>query len=106
MEAVSLVPGDVVLLVALVQVLHALTFGAMHLGAMRVLAGMPLHQAATAQTLHASVGVGLAFGVLTFGSGQLYARAGGQAFWAMAALCALAVPLALALRPALARRAG
>ncbi len=86
------------------QLLHAATFGAMHLAAMRVLAGMPLHQAATAQTLHASVGVGLAFGMLTFGSGLLYARAGGQAFWAMAVLCALAVPLALALRGALARR--
>ena len=43
------------------------------------------------------MGVGLAFGVLTFASGQLYARADGQAFWAMAGLCALAVPLALAL---------
>ncbi len=91
---------------ALAQLLHAATFGAMHLAAMRVLAGMPLHLAATAQTLHASAGVGLAFGVLTFGSGLLFARAGGQAFWAMMVLCALALPLAWALRGALARRPG
>ena len=90
---------------AAVQLLHAATFGAMHLAAMRVLAGMPAHQAATAQTLHASVGVGLAFGVLTFASGQFFTYAGGRAFWAMAGLCALAVPLALALRGALAQRA-
>ena len=89
---------------AAVQLLHAATFGAMHLGAMRVLSGMPAGQAATAQTLHASLGVGLAFGVLTFASGQLYARAGGTAFWAMVGLCLLAMPLALLLRSAMRRR--
>lgn len=92
------------LVLALVQPLHAATFGCMHLGAMRVLAGMPPGQAATAQTLHASLGVGLTMGVLTFGCGPLYAWAGGAGFWAMAALCALALPLAVLLRGALARR--
>jgi PPP family 3-phenylpropionic acid transporter len=86
------------------QLLHALTFGAMHLGAMRVLGGMPPAQAATAQTLHASLGVGLASGLLTLGSGPLYAAFGGAGFWAMAGLCALALPLAMLLRGALRRR--
>lgn len=88
----------------LVQLLHALTFGAMHLGAMRVLGGMPQSLAATAQTLHASAGVGLAMGLLTFASGPLYQKLGGQAFWAMAALCVLSLPLAYQLREGLARR--
>ncbi|MCB4822688.1 MFS transporter [Roseicella aerolata] len=90
---------------AAVQLLHAVTFGAQHLAAMRVLGGMPPAQAATAQTLHASLGVGLASGLLTFASGPLYAAWGGQGFWAMAALCALALPLAWRLKRAL-RAAG
>jgi MFS transporter, PPP family, 3-phenylpropionic acid transporter len=79
---------------ALTQLLHAATFGMMHLAAMRVLVGLPAHLAATAQTLHASLGVGLTMGVLTLLSGPLYAAYGAQGFLAMAALCALAVPLA------------
>jgi PPP family 3-phenylpropionic acid transporter len=90
---------------AAVQLLHAVTFGAQHLAAMRVLGGMPSAQAATAQTLHASLGVGLASGLLTYASGPLYAAWGGQGFWAMAALCALALPLAWRLKGAL-RTAG
>ncbi|MDO9710292.1 MFS transporter [Paracraurococcus lichenis] len=78
---------------AAVQLLHALTFGAQHLAAMRVLSGLPPAQAATAQTLHSSLGVGLASGLLTYASGPLYAAWGGQGFWAMAGLCALALPL-------------
>ena len=90
---------------AAVQVLHSITFGAQHLGAMRVLATLPPGQAATAQTLHSSLGTGLAMGVLTLLSGPLYARFGGDGFWAMAALCAAALPVALVgLRAALARR--
>ncbi len=89
---------------AAVQVLHSITFGAQHLGAMRVLAGMPAGQAATAQTLHSSLGTGLAMGVLTLLSGPLYARLGGDGFWAMAGLCAAALPVVLGLRAALGRR--
>ncbi len=89
---------------AAVQVLHALTFGAQHLGAMRVLATLPPGQAATAQTLHSSLGTGLAMGLLTLLSGTLYDRLGGDGFWAMAVLCAAALPAALGLRAALARR--
>ncbi|MCK8785261.1 MFS transporter [Roseomonas sp. NAR14] len=83
----------------LAQALHGLTFGAQHLAAMRLLAGgVPAPLAATAQTLHASLGVGLASGVLTLLCGPLYAWLGGGAFWAMAALCAAAVPAALGVR--------
>ena len=89
---------------ATVQLLHAITFGAQHLGAMRVLATLPPGQAATAQTLHSSLGTGLAMGVLTLLSGPLYQRFGGDAFWAMAGLCAAALPLVPGLRRALAPR--
>ena len=71
---------------------------------MRVLASLPPGQAATAQTLHSSLGTGLAMGVLTLLSGPLYARFGGDGFWAMAALCAAALPVVLGLRAALRRR--
>lgn len=81
-----------------VQALHALTFGAMHLAAMRVLARQPPGRAATAQTLHASLGGGLASGLLMLAAGPLYAAAGGTGFWVMAGLCALALPATLGLR--------
>ncbi len=93
---------------AAVQLLHAATFGAQHLAAMRVLMRIvpaPM-AAATAQTLHASLGVGLASGALMLASGPLYAALGGAAFWAMAGLCAAALPAAWRLRRALPSRAG
>ncbi|MBX6376178.1 MAG: hypothetical protein IRZ13_18365, partial [Acetobacteraceae bacterium] len=62
----------------------------------------PPRRGATAQTLHASLGVGLASGVLMLASGPLYAALGGAAFWAMAGLCAAAVPVAWRLRVVLA----
>ena len=82
----------------LAQSLHALTFGAMHLAAIRALGVLPAGLGARAQTLHASLGVGLASGVLMLASGPLYGALGGHAFWAMAALCGLGVVAGLRLR--------
>ena len=45
-----------------------------------------------------AVGVGAATALLTVVSGALYARLDAQAFWIMAALCALALPLSWKLR--------
>jgi PPP family 3-phenylpropionic acid transporter len=84
---------------AFAQLLHAATFGAQHLAAMRVLVRVvPPRQAATAQTLHAALGAGLPMGLLMLAGGPLYAALGGSAFWAMAALCALAIPASAGLR--------
>ncbi len=84
---------------AFAQLLHGLTFGAQYLASMRLLMALvPAGQAATAQSLHASLGVGLATGVLTLLSGPFYAAFGGGVFWVMALLCALAVPVAVGLR--------
>ena len=44
--------------------------------------------------------LGAAGTVLTFASGSLYGALGAGAFWAMAALCAAALPFALAVRRA------
>ena len=83
----------------LVQPLHGLTFAAQHLAAMAVLARVaPGGLAAAAQSVYASLGTGLLGAVLTLASGPLYARLGAGGFWAMALLCAAAVPAALALR--------
>lgn len=80
------------------QLLHAGTFGAQHLATMAVLARViPPEAAGTAQTVHASLGPGLAIGVLTVLCGPLYERAGGYGYFAMAVLCAAAVPAALIL---------
>jgi PPP family 3-phenylpropionic acid transporter len=87
------------LAILLVQPLHGLTFAAQHLAAMAILARVaPGHLAATAQSLHASLGTGLAVAALTLISGPLYARFGAGGFWAMALLCVAAVPTALGLR--------
>src|SRR5262249_53571405 len=80
-----------------VQPLHGFTFALLHLACMRVMASVvPARLAATAQALYA-LGAGLATAMLTFVSGQLYGQFGAQAFFAMALLCALALPLAFGL---------
>lgn len=84
---------------ALVEPLHGLTFALQHLACMRLLAAIvPPHLAATAQAFYGTVAVGLASALLTLGSGPLYAQAGAGGFWAMAGLCAAAVPLAWGLQ--------
>lgn len=78
-----------------VQILHALTFGAVHLGAIHYIArAVPPDLSATAQSLYAAAVMGLALGAMLFLAGPLYAAAGGHAYLAMAALSAVAVLLA------------
>lgn len=81
-----------------VQTLHAATFGAMHLAAIRAMGALPAALGARAQTLHAALGVGLASGVLMLASGPLYAALGGGAFLVMAILCGVAAMAAWRLR--------
>jgi PPP family 3-phenylpropionic acid transporter len=88
-----------VLALALVQPLHGITFALLHLACMRLLARIvPPGLEGTAQALYGTVGIGGATACLTLVSGALYARVGAHGFWAMAALCALAVPLTWPLR--------
>lgn len=82
------------------QALHALTFAAAHVGAMRILyRDTPEHSAAMAQTLYAGVSAGLMMGGASLLSGYLYDHGGSQGYWAMAALAAAGGLLALLLLP-------
>lgn len=88
-----------VMALALVQPLHGFTFALLHLACMRLIArAVPQGLEGTAQAIYGTVGVGGATALLTLASGALYARLGAQAFWVMAALCALAFPLSWTLR--------
>ena len=80
------------------QVLHGLTFGATHLGAMHFISQtVPEAQAGTAQSLYASVTGGIAMGGAMLISGPLYAAYAGRGYWAMALIAAIALAASLAL---------
>ncbi len=101
----ALAPGLPLLVAA--QALHALTFGATHLGAMLFLARTvaPEHSA-SAQALYAGVAMGLVMGGATILGGALFEAASpASAFLAMTGLSAAGALGALALRRCL-RAAG
>lgn len=82
-----------------VQILHAFTFGAAHLGAIHFIArAVPAQVSATAQSVYAAAVTGIATGGSMFVSGLLYETVAGEAYFAMAALgavgalCAAALP--------------
>ena len=77
-----------------VQALHGLTFALMHLAAMGIIAqSVPARLSATAQTVYGTFALGIASAMMTFASGYLFGWLGMRAFWIMAALCALAIPM-------------
>jgi PPP family 3-phenylpropionic acid transporter len=74
-------------LLVVLQALHALTYGAAHLGSMQWLArSVPEGQAATAQALYATISGGLAMGLSMLLAGRLYGDHAAGAFYAMAGL--------------------
>jgi PPP family 3-phenylpropionic acid transporter len=78
-----------------VQLLHEATFAMQHLSAMLVLSrAIPPERAATAQALHAALGMGAPTGLMMLLSGWVYARWGGLVFLLMAVLGGAALPLA------------
>ena len=80
----------------ILQILHALTFGATHLGTVHFIAqNIPAERAGTAQALQASVTAGIAMGGATLLAGQLYGPFGAKAYLAMAVLGALGLLAAL-----------
>ena len=69
------------------QALHALTFAAAHVGAVRIVQReTPEHAAASGQTLYAALASGTFMGVASIGSGALYDTVGVHGYWAMAGL--------------------
>jgi MFS transporter, PPP family, 3-phenylpropionic acid transporter len=82
----------------LVQPLHGFTFALLHLACMRILSRIvPSSLSATALTVYGTLGAGLSSVLLTLASGPLFKYLGPAGFWVMAALCAVAIPLALTL---------
>lgn len=80
------------------QALHALSFAAAHVGAMRLLyREAPEAAAGMAQTLYAALASGLLMGASTLLSGVLYDAVGAQGYWAMAILAAAGGTLGLLL---------
>ncbi len=87
-------------LLVLSQPLHGLTFALTHLSCMTVIsATVPAERAATAQALYGTLCLGLASALVTTSSGVLWGIWSAHAFWAMSALCLVAVPFAATLRP-------
>lgn len=71
----------------LLQILHAMSFGAAHLAAIHFLThAVPEERGATAQGLYAAVVAGLVMGSLTLACGPLYRMFGGEAYGVMAVL--------------------
>ncbi len=82
-----------------VGLLHGLTFALLHLACMDVIGRVvPARLAASAQAFYGTIAMGATAAAVTLASGPLYGRLGATAFWAMAAMCAVALPLALGLR--------
>jgi MFS transporter, PPP family, 3-phenylpropionic acid transporter len=82
-----------------IQALHALSFAAAHVGAMRLLyREAPQHAAGLAQTLYAALASGLLMGLSMLLSGVLYDAFGPGGYWPMALIALLGTGLALLLR--------
>ena len=80
---------------AAVEPLHGLTFALLHLTCMDVIGrSVPKALAATAQAFYATIAMGATAALVTLASGPLYGHLGAAAFWGMAAMCAVAVPVA------------
>jgi PPP family 3-phenylpropionic acid transporter len=84
----ALMAGDPTLFgTAMLQCLHAMSFGAAHLAAIYFLThAVPEDRAATAQGIYAATVAGLALGLATIACGPLYQWLGGQAYAVMALL--------------------
>jgi MFS transporter, PPP family, 3-phenylpropionic acid transporter len=94
--AMSFDPWYVV--VVALQVLHAFTYGAVHVGAMHFIAqAVPDRATGTGQALYSAIGSGLLTGTATLAAGHLYPHLGGQTFLAMAALAGVGLAAAIAI---------
>lgn len=82
-------------LLFIVQTFHGLTYAASHLVAMYFLSSrVPDQYFMTAQSLYSSVPMGLSIGTVMLVAGPLYNHFGGQAYFFMAALCAVVLVMA------------
>jgi PPP family 3-phenylpropionic acid transporter len=91
--------GEIPLALLIVaQAMHALTFGAAHLGAMHFMArALPAEWSATGQSIYAAVVSGIGFGLVMAFSGKLYGAFGTGAYLVMAAIAGLGAGAGIAL---------
>jgi len=81
------------------QALHALTYGAAHLGAILFISrAVPHRGMGSAQAFYSTIAAGLALGIVGLVSGALYARIGGEVFFISAGVAAVGCLAALLLR--------
>lgn len=81
------------------QLFHALSYGAIHLGAIQFIARIaPPGLSGTVQALYATFAIGAMLGVMTMASGPLYDAFAGQAYLAMAGVSAIGLLAALNVR--------
>jgi PPP family 3-phenylpropionic acid transporter len=100
---IGLVPG--LLPAFALQLLHGLTFGATHLGAMNYLSRtVPPGAAASAQALYSGASSGIGSGIVMLGAGALYAQFGGRAYLFMTLLSAIGLLGAIWLAKSAAQR--
>ncbi len=82
--------SDALPLLIAIQLLHAFSFGAAHLGIIHYISrNIDPSLSATAQSLYSAAVMGLAMGVATSVSGALYENFGSQAFFAMSVMAAV-----------------
>ncbi len=88
---------DITLLIPL-QMLHGVTYGASHIGAIHFISkAVPRRAAGSAQALYATVAAGVAMGISTLIAGWLYAMHGGASYFAMSVIAAIALAASLQL---------
>jgi PPP family 3-phenylpropionic acid transporter len=86
-------------IMAMVEPLHGLTFALLHLACMDVIGrSVPTSLAATAQAFYSTIAMGATAALVTVASGPLYQHLGAASFWAMSAMCAMAIPLTITRR--------
>jgi PPP family 3-phenylpropionic acid transporter len=85
-------------LIILVQPLHAMTFGITHLAAVSFIArAIPQQLATTAQSLMATLSMGVFLGSSIWISGPIYEHFGSQVYYLMAFFSAISVGFSIAL---------
>jgi PPP family 3-phenylpropionic acid transporter len=90
--------AETVTALALLQILHALTFGAAHLAAMQYIArAIPVDRSATAQALYGALATGMCTALAMMLAGAAYDRLGTGAYLTMAAMGLVGAGLALLL---------
>lgn len=87
--------SDNVWMIVLVQPLHAMTFGITHLAAVSFIArAIPQQLATSAQSLMATLSMGVFLGSSIWASGPLYEQFGSHAYYFMAGLSGIALVFA------------